>query len=139
MRQIKLFIIVCLCYVMSSIQAQNNSQVIEVESSSTFAVKLGKTAPVRTLAKQNGVDLAKKDAYKKRFKAKTIPNFNGRGIPANSIKGAQPLGMDPVRQAEVKSASNFIVEPFINVDGMQTGAAGNPSPPDPDGAIGKDY
>ncbi len=139
MRQIKLFIIVCLCFVMSSIQAQNNSQVIKVESSSTFAVKLGKTAPVRNLAKQNGVDLAKKDAYKKRFKAKTIPNFNGRGIPANSIKDAQPLGMDPVRQTEVKSASNFIVEPFINVDGMQTGAAGNPSPPDPDGAIGKDY
>ena len=29
--------------------------------------------------------------------------------------------------------------PTVNVNGMQTGAAGNPSPPDPDGAIGKDH
>ena len=139
MFKLKSLFIMLVLLAASGIQAQNSKEVVSVESSESFAIKLGKTEAVRDLVAKKGVNLEKKGEYKKRFKAKTIPNFYGRGTSANSVQGASPKGYDAVHQGSIKASSSFMIEPKVNVEGMESGAAGQPSPPDPDGAIGKDY
>ena len=139
MYKLKYYSLLIMSLWLVSLNGQTSSKVINAEVSSTFAIKLGTTAPIHTMVPMPGADLDKKDAYKKRYKGRTIPNFLGREIKANSRKDALPQGYDPVHQGIVKSATSTEVLPTVNVNGMQTGAAGNPSPPDPDGAIGKDH
>ena len=139
MLKIKFFSLLVLLMLFSGLYGQSDASLVQAEVTATFAVKLGKTAPVHTLAPMKSADLEKKSAYKKRYKGRTIPNFLGRDIKANAWKDALPQGADPVHQGAVKSAGSVEVIPTVNVNGMQTGAAGNPSPPDPDGAIGKDH
>jgi hypothetical protein len=135
----KLLSFFCFLLFFSVLNGQTSSKQIQAEVSKTYAVKLGKTAPISTLVPMKSADLEKKSAYKKRYKGRTIPNFLGRDIKANAWKDALPQGYDPVHQGIVKSAGSTEVIPNVNINGMQTGAAGNPSPPDPDGAIGKDH
>ena len=132
MLKIKFFSLLILLVLFSGLHGQSDASLVEAEVTATFAVKLGKTAPVHTLTPMKGADLEKKSAYKKRYKGRTIPNFLGRDVKANAWKDALPQGADPVHQGAIKSAGSVEVIPTVNVNGMQTGAAGNPSPPDPE-------
>jgi len=109
---------------------------MSVPTSTTFAEKVGTTAPLRDLAPLNATSEERRKQAKR--SKKSVPNFMGRGTYISTISDALPHGADPVLQPTISNRSNSIlVTPNINIDGM-TNEISNANVPDPTGDIGKD-
>ena len=115
MKKLQLFIAMALCCLFwMDAQAQQVVQQkaeAEIGVSVTHAKLLGKTPPIRDLQNAPITDPDKK-ARDRKFRGKTIPNFNGRETPAQHVPGALPIGADPVRQMSFNHSSSIPVEPI---------------------------
>ncbi|MCB0707500.1 MAG: T9SS type A sorting domain-containing protein [Saprospiraceae bacterium] len=105
----------------------------------TQANKLGTTLPLSELMQMPLADEAKQQLAKKYKPGSTVPNFFGREQAATGFNpDAQPKGPDPTRQTSTNKSGPFVVEPIVNVNGMDAIDFGG-APPDPTGAVGKDH
>jgi hypothetical protein len=103
----------------------------------THAQYLGKTPPLRNLIPANPSPDEKRQQAKQ--DKKTVPNFIGRRDHTFEPKaGALPKDGDPVRQAAFGLENELVIEPLVNIDGMDQGIFGG-NPPDPCGDIGSNY
>lgn len=109
----------------------------QIEVSTTQAQFLGTTQPLRDLAPAPATS-AEKKKRDRGLRGKTIPNFNGRGIHPPYAPDALPQGPDALWQTAQLKTVNTLVEPLVNIEGMDENI-GQATPPDPAGDIGKDY
>lgn len=121
-----------------AISAQTNSNA-KVEGAKLQY--LGKSAPLKELSVKNALDpdrRAKAKANKPKYDE--VPNFINRNKKTKENLNALPVGADPVRQTNqtLALANNFVVEPVVNVDGINQIEA-NVLPPDPNGDMSSDY
>jgi len=114
---------------------------LELEVQQTYATFLGDIPPLRDLPAVAATDQKKRKERKKA--TTTVPNFNSRLIRPKGIDNPFPQGADRVRQsysgrAASSHAPPIVVEPKVNIDGMDYTDFGG-LPPDPAGDIGADY
>ncbi|MBK6903327.1 MAG: T9SS type A sorting domain-containing protein [Saprospirales bacterium] len=105
----------------------------------THAEYLGKTPPLRNLVPMDPTTPEKRSKAKENKKTTIVSNFAGRGKRNYEPKpGALPKGADPVRQGSGTRDFDVVVEPIVNIDGMNQSNF-NATPPDPCGDIGSNY
>ncbi len=120
------------CIIVNSTIAQD-SKPVPTEVQTSYAIKLGRTAPLNELVRRKTTSSNKKKAYKNMI----IPprNFVGR-YPNREVVGKQHHGgVDKIRQSSFLKNKSFLIEPLINRDGLIDGT----SPQDPSGDVGLDY
>ena len=115
-------------------EAFKSEKVENINVTSTTAVFLGKTRPVRDMIDVPLISKEKKDKFKK---DKEKPdNFKNRLDRVKIVKPElEHQGVDPVWQSThttLRSAAG--VEPIVNINGIGQG-----SPTDPTGSVGLDY
>jgi len=105
---------------------------LPANASSTKAVYLGKTSPVKDLVPLGPISAFKKQQWKKENK---VPrNFMGRGISKVVKPELEHQGKDKLRQGIIAGNKSTDAQVLVNVDGITSG-----SPNDPSGDIGKDH
>jgi len=119
-------------FVTTTFSQQTAEKVDGIETSSTSAVFLGKTKPLKELIRQQPTSVAKK--HKIRASKKRPENFkNRRGYSNAILKDREFLGNDPIRQSDFPSGA--AIEPLVNIVGIGEGG----SPLDPTGNAGNNY
>jgi len=124
------FVLCCVC----TAQAQIKRTVEGVKVQTTFAEKLGTTAPLRDLIAKEHMSPEKKQLWKKN--RAVPPNFKNRGGNSAIIPELEHQGEDPIWQKEQFKTRMMPNEPLVNVDGLRFAFA---PPTDPTGAVGKDH
>jgi len=94
---------------------------------------MGKTAALKHLVPRSVTDSAKKSAGKKKIR----PPRNFIGRHQSRVKNASRIhtGPDKLRQSAIQKSLNSIVEPLINIEGLNVGR----SPHDPSGDVGENF
>lgn len=115
--------------------AQKTEKLENVKVSSSKAIMVGKTKPIKELIRVSSTDRAKKAETKKRVTA-APPNFVGRGSSKAIIPELEHQGVDPIRQKEIPKTRLASIDPSINIDGLFS-TFGSPS--DPTGDVGLNY
>lgn len=131
-----LLVLISFLFSVSFAHAQNIVQKKNVENinvTSSKAIFLGKTKPIREIVDVPLLSKEKKDKYKK--DKKKPDNFKNRLDRVKIVKPElEHQGIDPVWQSS--HSRNFVdgVEPIVNINGIGSG-----SPTDPTGSIGLEY
>ncbi len=115
--------------------AQTYAPKVAQPMSVSSAKLLGKTPALRDMT-IIGDEPENPETPKKKH-AKEVPNHFGHNISKNPH--SLPHGADPIRQISSSSRNGIIVEPDVNVEGINADASGGVMPPDPSGEVGKDH
>ena len=99
----------------------------------TYAKKLGKTQALKYLIPRSVTDMQKKTADKKKIRPPR--NFVGRHQSRIKDESKVHTGRDKIRQSSIQKKIGSIVEPLINIEGLNVGRA----PHDPTGDVGKSF
>jgi len=113
-------------------QSRTSRKVVGAEV--THAQFMGKTLPLRQLIPVSTVGPNKRKQME--MEGEAPENFFGRGKRRAPQAGALPREGDPLRQSTIPRSSGLVVEPGINVEGLQSSFG---SPQDPTGDVGLDY
>ncbi len=118
-----------------SFSQTKTEQLKNVNVSSTKAVHLGKTQPIRDLIRVRSTDRDKKAEMKKRITAAPT-NFIGRAGSNVTRPELEHQGVDPLRQKSMERGRAVSIDPIVNIDGLSSSFG---SPNDPSGDVGLDY
>lgn len=133
MKKISFYIFTCIMLLNFSLKAQVTSKKVEnVDISTTKAVYLGKSVPVRDAVPKLSTPKSKKQKSKLN---KQVPNnFKGRKNRSSSVDLSKEHNVDLVLQSELKKNVNNQLEILVNTRGRGQG-----SPTDPTGDISDQY
>ena len=115
---------------------QTRLEQVNANVSTSKAIKLGRTKPLKELIRVPSTDRNKKAKAKARITA--VPqNFIGRKGSNAKIPDLEHQGIDPIRQmTKGASGRSLSIVPDINMDGLISDFG---SPSDPSGDVGLDY
>ncbi len=134
MHKLTFYIFACLMLLSLSMNAQVTTKKVEnVEISTTTAVFLGKSIPIRDAVAKSTTPRIKKLASKKN---KKVPdNFKGRQNRSSAVDlSKEHQGPDPVLQSEINKSFTNNLEVLVNRQGF-----GSFSPSDPTGDVSDQY
>lgn len=133
MRKLTFYIFTCVMLCSLSINSQVTTKTLDnVEITTTKAVFLGKSIPIRDAVAKTTTPLIKKQNSKIN---KQVPdNFKGRKNQSSAVDLSKEHQVDPVLQTEINKSVNNQIEVLVNRQGF-----GNFSPSDPTGDVSDLY
>ena len=100
---------------------------------------LGKTTPLHEKGPVAPPDNNKKKKTKKENFPKAPQNFKDNTLMEQNNPAALPLGADPLRQLAGFTSNSFLVEPIINIDGIDVNEAQQIGVPDTNGDVSPEH
>ncbi len=134
MHKLTFYIFACIMLLSFSVSAQVTTKKVEdVQISTTKAVFLGKSIPMReAVAKEATAKNKKQDS---KINKKVPDNFKGRKNQSRAVNlSKEHQGPDPVLQSEINKSLSNDLEVLVNRQGLGAG-----SPTDPTGDISSEY
>lgn len=126
-----------LCFIiLSHFCTAQTSKTIDLDISATKAIKVGTTAPLRELIKQQPTSQLKKQMAKRN---KITPNFQNAVDNRKYNPDAKPVGKDPTIQNSQQKKLLDPIEPEFVLEGMDQDLSSGITPPDVCGDVGKDH
>lgn len=122
-----------LCLITTAWGQVRSEQLQNVNVQSTKALKVGETAPVRSLRQVPTRNVVNKRDARKRVRA--TPNFFGRRGSKVVLKDREFQGEDPLVRKQQAARKSTDITPLLNIDGL----ASQYRPGDPTGDVGFDY